>query len=184
MISAIPGATNCVIGRCSLGEIETAKRVLSPPEEKIVKGHLLDICAGSGGDMSMSIRGLAGRGVFSMPLPSGSVIINCTDNLGEHTNIHQPVVSDDGLVLAPQAALGFTGQSAHFLTHAWYLSCIDPLWRNLPRPSFSHRDKINSTIRMMFAVVISTTMATRVIASSGAQGRRVIESSKQVRQPF
>lgn len=36
---------------------------------------------------------------------------------------------------------------------------------------------------MMFAVVISTTLATRVIASSGPEGQKVVESAKQLFTP-
>ena len=35
---------------------------------------------------------------------------------GEHTNAFEPIVSGDGLVLAPHSALGFTGPSADVLT--------------------------------------------------------------------
>ena len=79
-----------------------------------------------------------------------------TDQLGEHGNLFEPIVSDDGLVLSPQAALGFSGPSAHALTHAWYLKTLGDHWRNLTRAGFEkgnkHNDGIGAFFQLIFAV--------------------------------
>lgn len=53
----------------------------------------------------------------SHEVTEGAYFINCTTHLVHKPD--QPVLSDSGLVCAPQHALGLTGTSAYILTHMW-----------------------------------------------------------------
>jgi hypothetical protein len=68
-------------------------------------------------------------------MPAGTVIVNCTDSLAtdEQSDSWEHIVQNDGLVLAPQAAVGFTGPSANILVHAWYCNTLGETWRKLLR---------------------------------------------------
>ena len=123
--SPIDGPTNFLLGMCSTEEVETVRAALSPQDQCVIKGHLMDIIdneddddGGSSDGCLMKVRGVDGT-VFTRQLPTGSFVINCTDHIGLGTNFFDPVVSDDGLVLAPQMLCGFSGPSANHLTHAW-----------------------------------------------------------------
>ena len=54
----------------------------------------------------------------------GAFVVNCTDHIGQATNYFDPIVSEDGLVLAPQMLCGFTGPTMNHVTHAWYLGTL------------------------------------------------------------
>jgi hypothetical protein len=93
--------------------------------------------------------------LVTMELPPNSFLINCTDQIGEHVNRFDPIVSEDALVLSPQAALGFSGPSAHALTHAWYLGVLGDTWRALARMPATKDDKHNFGIATFFQLVFA-----------------------------
>eukprot|EP01047_Picozoa_sp_COSAG01_P053844 COSAG01_NODE_5815_length_4017_cov_3.964267_3_plen_232_part_00 len=165
------------------------QQVLSPPEQRVVKAHLLDVTAAPDGvgtvlhmrpvasQHSISTIQSAGAGAeastTTMYVPAHSFLINCTDQLGEHSNIFDPIVSEDGLVLSPQGALGFSGPSAHVLTHAWYLSVLGDHWKALVRMTASKEDKANFGIAAFYQLMFSVPAMTRllppeIVAASGA----------------
>jgi len=149
-----------VWGIASQVEVSTLRDdLLSPPEEKVVKGHLVSLTPqGPSNDMTFTVRMLDGT-TLHRPIPDGSFVINCTDNIGESANEHDPIVSDDGLVLTPQGICGFPGQSAHLCTHAWYLKPVefDRLWRTIPRfVFFEYTSKINFGFILCYGLVVAT----------------------------
>ena len=108
--SPVPDPSSFQVGVCARAEVELVREhVLSPPEQRVVKAHLLDItvdpsCAGGVLLHLRPTRQPGAGGATTMALPPGSFIINCTDQIGEHPSLFDPIVSDDGLVLSPQAA--------------------------------------------------------------------------------
>ena len=60
---------------CSREEIATVKTVLSPPEEKIIKAHLLDIKdGGDGAGPELILRAVDGSGtIFRRPIEPGKL---------------------------------------------------------------------------------------------------------------
>lgn len=99
-------------GNCRLGLLSTAERddVLAHVDEAI-RAHFVDV---DGTRMVVRERG-AER---SFDIAEGSWVINCTSHIRELP--HEPLLQDDGLVCAPQTALGFSGTSAYYVTHVWY----------------------------------------------------------------
>ncbi len=83
--------------------------------------------------------------------------MNCTESLGRaEQNEYERILSDDGLVLAPQTACGFTGPSAHMLTHAWYLGKLEKVWRRLIRVSLEvPRDKYKLGLHALYPLIFN-----------------------------
>ena len=76
-------------------------------------------------------------------------------------------------MLSPQAALGFSGPSAHVLTHAWYLGVLADHWKSLARVTASKEDKSNFGIAAFYQLMFSVPAMTRLlppelVAASGA----------------
>ena len=165
------------VGVCSRWEVELVEQVLSPQEEKVCKAHLIDVTAdASTGGTVLHMRPVPsgdhwetadldsmGAELTTMALPQGSFLINCTDHIGEHANIFDPIVSDDGLVLSPQAALGFSGPSAHALTHAWYLDVLGDTWRGLLRMTANKDEKANFGIGAFFQLIFAVQAITALL---------------------
>jgi hypothetical protein len=63
-----------------------------------------------------------GKEQRAVTIPAGSWFINCTSHLRFFP--HRPVLQDSGIVCEPQYALGFTGTTAYYLTHAWYRDAL------------------------------------------------------------
>ena len=125
---------------CSKKEIQTAQKALTPASEKVMKGHLVDIIEKQG-KVLMKIRSLDGKTIYEKPIPVGSFIINCTDHLSYSLATWDPIISDDGLVLSPQWVMGFSGPSAAFCTHMYYLGLLQDVWRDMPRLQLDLKDK-------------------------------------------
>ena len=139
--SYVADAQNFVAGIASKEEIETCKATLTPASERIVKCHLVDIEESSEG-LRMKLRSFDGQTVDYRPLERGSFIVNCTDNVLEGQLDIQPIVSDDGLVLATQNPLRHSGLSAHLQTHAWYLGLLDGVWQKyIVNPPWNYHQK-------------------------------------------
>jgi hypothetical protein len=210
MHSPIADPGSCVFGFCAGWEVEGARAALSPAAEKVVKAHLLDVVAGDpavhGGRLSLKLRGVvapavpggmcptaAALPVTYRPIPDGSFLVNCTDNINfAKAGLFLPVVSADGLVLAPQNTCGFSGQSADLLTHAWFLGRLgdadgkpgSAIWKQLPRPTLGggeagssgghEQDKSDVWLKLLFAVIISTRMVSSVLPPEiPAQSRQI-----------
>merc|ERR1712135_109209 len=77
-----------------------------PAGERVVRAHLLDVVQKSAGELAMSLRSVDGARCFETSLEAGSFVVNCTDHIGGKP--WAPIVSEDGLVLSTQSALGFT----------------------------------------------------------------------------
>lgn len=105
---SVNGEGNCRYGLLSVAEKET---VLSGLVETH-PGHLVDVEG-----TRMTIRGRDGRSK-DVEIEPGSWLVNCTSHFKYVT--WEPVLSDGGLVCAPQYGLGFTGTTAYFLTHLWF----------------------------------------------------------------
>jgi len=131
--SPIDDARCFVLGICSGAEVAAVRAALMPPKERVIKAHLVDMEQGADGAPSFKLRALDGQTIFHRSIEPGSFVVNCTDNISFTNRSYEPIVSDGGLVLSPQSALGFTGPTAHLLTHAWLLGKLDGFWRTLPR---------------------------------------------------
>lgn len=180
LITPIDGATCFVAGQVDPEEVATMRAALSPAAERIARAHLLDIeradGGGDGGDgrgggatgaLRMRLRPIQGQpapegGIAYRNIEPGSFVVNCTDNLSPDLGF-RPVVDESGLVLAPQNLLGFSGPTAHFVTHAWFLGKLsDHAWRSLPRMAL-HPDKENAGIRLTASVFFSSTVFARCL---------------------
>jgi hypothetical protein len=134
MHSAVEQPQSWVLGISSVHEMTICRAALSPASSKVFKAHLLDVVDGPDGTAVMKLRNLDGS-VVEHCMPAGAILINCTDSLGtpEQTEQWKPIISADGLVLAPQFCLGFSGPSACQLTHLWYLGKLSRLWKKFIR---------------------------------------------------
>jgi hypothetical protein len=118
--SVFPNPNNCRLGMLSLGERAEIRAGVA----EALPGHLIDVEG-----LQMSIR--SGSDLRRIEVEEGAWFVNCTSHLLDKG--HRPLLSDGGLVCAPQIAMGFTGASAYFLTHLWYLDRLarvsDELYR-------------------------------------------------------
>jgi len=141
MHSPIPDPENFVLGILSVEETKLIKKVLSPSKEKVFKAHLLNAIDDPADSRFalLKLRACSGpdKGqIYYHRVPAGTVLVNCTDSLltQEVVDTWEPLVSDGGLVLSPQAAIGFSGPSANVMTHLWYTGGLDGgIWRKLLR---------------------------------------------------
>lgn len=103
-------------GNCRYGLLSAAERtdILAGLDE-VVRGHLVDVDG-----LRMTWR--EGGETRETLVPEGTWFVNCTTHF--RVTPHLPLLSDDGLVCAPQYALGFSGTSAYFLTHLWYRDAL------------------------------------------------------------
>lgn len=85
---------------------------------EVFRGHLVDV---AGTRMTVREKGA----LREVGVPEGSVFVNCTTHF--RTFPHSPVLSDGGLVMAPQFGLGFTGTTAYYLTHLFYRDDLAPI---------------------------------------------------------
>ena len=149
---------------CSKAEVEQIKQVLSPANEKIFKAHLIDINYNNSNPQTLELilkdlrKNRVGT-IMKHDIPIGSFIINCTDQYAEHVSKHEPIVSEDNLVLSPQTCLHGGGPSCEFLTHAWYLGTLDQFWRELPRVILEHDRKEKWGLQCFFQDFVSIRIA-------------------------
>eukprot|EP00746_Dinoflagellata_sp_MGD_P030626 gnl/MRDRNA2_/MRDRNA2_172699_c0_seq1.p1 gnl/MRDRNA2_/MRDRNA2_172699_c0~~gnl/MRDRNA2_/MRDRNA2_172699_c0_seq1.p1 ORF type:complete len:520 (+),score=85.23 gnl/MRDRNA2_/MRDRNA2_172699_c0_seq1:178-1737(+) len=160
---AIPNPGSFVLGICSLEEIALVKTILSPPEEKLLQAYLEDI-VDEGSGLAFKLRALDGT-AFSKSVEAGSFIVNCTSHVANPSEVY-PVLSEDGLVLSPQAICGFSGPSANICTHLFYLGGLDQLWRQLPRVEIDWSDKAKNGIQIAMLVLISNTIMANALPAS------------------
>lgn len=99
-----------------LSERERAEILAAVGE--VHRGHLVDVEG-----TRMTVREPAG--LREVAVPAGAVFVNCTTHF--RTFPHAPVLSGDGLVMAPQYGLGFTGTTAYYLTHLFYRDDLAPI---------------------------------------------------------
>merc|ERR1712150_377644 len=151
------GAESFVLAICSSKEVAAVKKILSPAKEKITKGHLIDIIDnGEGRSPQMLLRSVDGKGDFTKSIEEGSFIINCTDHM--QPSGFGPILSEDEgcLVLRPQNACGFSGISANYLTHLWYLNKLEPIWRDFPRLMIDRKDKSRAGFDLLVFVMLQS----------------------------
>jgi len=149
--SAVPEPGTFMLGMCSEEEMGIVREALGPAGERVVRAHLLDVVQKSAGELAMSLRSVDGARCFETSLEAGSFVVNCTDHIGGKP--WAPIVSEDGLVLSTQSALGFTGPTAHLLTHAWYKGVLKDTWRHFPRFELTEK-KCDWALRTMFVLAV------------------------------
>jgi hypothetical protein len=134
-ISPIADSKRFMAGTASVEEVEHVRGVLSPPEDKVFKAHLLNVVHHYGIDgpedgAVLELKNCDTGEIERIVVPRGTFIVNCTGHV--HPVPILPVLSDDGLVLTPQHFAGFTGPSACYLTHLFYAGQLERWWRSFP----------------------------------------------------
>jgi len=160
--SPIPDPENFVLGILSVEEKQMISDVLSPVHEKVHKAHLLSV-QDDPNDPQFAIlklrrsTGSAKGEVYYHRVPAGTVIVNCTDSLAtsEQSDSWEPLVQNEGLVLAPQAAIGFTGPSSNIMVHAWYSGFLKDHWRKLLRLYATAENKGKTGIEVMHLLTVN-----------------------------
>jgi hypothetical protein len=143
-------AGNCRFGLLSLAERDEIRAIVSG----VHRGHLVDVDG-----TRMTLREGSERSERKesrdVTVADGSWFINCTSHLRDIP--HEPVLQDGGLVCAPQAALGFTGTTAYYLTHLWYRGDLGAVASEL----FRGRVGVEPKLRFMpeFGLVVMANMA-------------------------
>jgi hypothetical protein len=131
-ISPIPNPQTHKAGLASIEEVEHVSRVLSPASEKVHKAYLIDVMEDGPTEVVLKLRQCDGAKTRTeIRVPRSSFIINCTGHLS--ACYQSPILSCNGKVLAPQSFCGFSGPSANYLTHHFYLGTLEPWWRKHPR---------------------------------------------------
>jgi hypothetical protein len=102
-------AANYRLGLLSVGERDTIRASV----HEVHRGHLVDVDGGV-----MTLREGAQR--RQLPVTDGSWFINCTSHFRQTP--HEPILQEGGAVCAPQMAMGFSGTTAYYVTHLWYMS--------------------------------------------------------------
>jgi hypothetical protein len=158
--TAVPGAENFMVGVSSSEEIATVKQALSPPKDKIIRAYLIDIVDkenDSTGGLQLKLSSVDGKRVFYKDLEPGAFVVNCTAHVGfSNLSDHRPVVSHEGLVLNPQQICGFSGPSANWATHLFYLNRLDPFWKRIPRLAIDRNDRAKAGMELFMTVVLGT----------------------------
>ena len=106
-------AKKCRAGILSESELRTVKEGLS----EIIEGHLVDVVPGEAGGGPVLVYKGNGATV-RLGVDAGAWIVNCTSHMLKNT--HDPVLSEDGLVLSTQAGIIFSGPTAFLFTHLFY----------------------------------------------------------------
>ncbi|MAQ19038.1 MAG: hypothetical protein CMN30_30095 [Sandaracinus sp.] len=120
-------------GSYMLGQLSTAERTtIAAAVAAAHRGHLVDVVGERRPRMVLRCRDGELREV---PVAPGATFINCTNHLEDRP--HRPVLTDGGLVCAPQLALVFSGSSAYFATHLWYRDELGSLAGELRRPDWN-----------------------------------------------
>jgi len=153
--SPFPDPHSFVLGMCSTHEVDVVRAVLSPADKKIIKGHLLDI-VDDGSCPKLQIRSLDGSIVLH-PIEPGSFIVDCTDHVRPIE--WGPIISDDGLVVSPQNAAGFSGPSANLVVHLFYTNrdALRRVWKELPRMRIDmEKDKARFGLDLLMLVLCNS----------------------------
>ena len=172
MHSVMPQKSSFVLGVTSEEEMDIVRQVLTPTNERITHGYLVDIVDhgvhGDGGTdemastssgtsftTAMRLRDLEGN-EYLRNVSDGTIVINATDNLVESSNRFMPVIDSSGLVLSPQALCGFSGPSATLATHAWFAGTLSRVWKHLPRLQIDVDKKSLFGLHLMAVLVLNT----------------------------
>ncbi len=116
---------------CQLGLLSEAERTnVMDTVENVLPGRLVDVQDRASNAVIIMENGA--EYIAGSPSKDPIIFIACTDNLDAFEP--EPLLRDEGRVLAPQSPLLFTGPSATFLTHAWFLGKLDTLAPRLKRP--------------------------------------------------
>ena len=130
-----PGALNYRFGTMSRAELAAVREAVT----HVHPGHLQGI---DGTRFHVRQNGVE----RSFELPEHSWVVSCTTHLLDYP--HQPLLQGGGLVCAPQNALGFTGPTAYFLTHAWYRGELAKVADRLFRIEFQRLPKLRIAFDM------------------------------------
>ena len=71
------------------------------------------------------------------------------------------------MVCSPQYICGFSGPSANWGTHLFYLNKLEPFWRTIPRLSANSTKKDQTGLNLFAMVVLGTGYVTNQIARLG-----------------
>lgn len=72
---------------------------------------------------------------------------------------HEPVLQDSGITCAPQFAMGFTGTSAYFVTHLWYLNELGAVAPEFFRARLDVEPKLRFASQMGLMVMANMALA-------------------------
>jgi len=137
---------NCRFGLLSLMERDEVRAGVS----EVHRGHLVDVDG-----TRMILR--QGKERRDVPVAEGSWFINCTTHFRYVP--HEPVLQDSGIVCAPQYAMGFSGTSAYFVTHLWYLDQLAPIAAELFRARIDVEPKLRFAPHVGLMVMANMAMA-------------------------
>lgn len=139
-------AGNCRYGLLSLGERDEIRAGVS----EVIRGHLVDVDG-----TRMTIR--EGKERRDVSIADGSWFINCTTHFRYAP--HEPVLQDSGITCAPQYAMGFTGTSAYFVTHLWYLDQLASVAPELFRARIDVEPKLRFVPQVGLMVMANMALA-------------------------
>ena len=159
----IPGAASFALGISSTEEINHVKKVLQPSNEKIIRAHLLGLVDNVQTKRTqLKLQTIETREIFYKDLEPGSIIVNCTSHIPNNLK-HEPILSHEGMVCSPQYICGFSGPSANWGTHLFYLNKLEPFWRTIPRLSANSTKKDQTGLNLFAMVVLGTGYVTNQI---------------------
>ena len=146
----------------------TVRKALTPADKFVMRAHLVDIVE-EDGKIFLKLRELDGKTYFQKEVPEGTFLVNCTDHFVPKQMEHEPILSEDGLVLSPQTISGFSGPSANYCTHLFYMERLEHVWKNLPRLEMDLTDKTKFGIELGMCVLVSTEALTRACKPIGRE---------------
>jgi hypothetical protein len=132
-------------GNCRYGILSRSERdEILAGVDQVYRGHLVDVDG-----TRMVLR--EGKQERSVAVAPGAWFINCTTH--EHHTPHESVLQDGGLVCAPQNGLGFTGTTAYYFTHLWYLDQLAPIAAQIFRLRLDVQPKLRFAPQMAVMVM-------------------------------
>jgi hypothetical protein len=132
-------------GNCRYGMLSFSERdEILAGVDQVYRGHLVDV----DGTRMVLREGKQERAVTVAP---GAWLINCTTHL--HHAPHEAVLQDGGLVCAPQYGLGFTGTTAYYVTHLWFLEQLAPIAADIFRLRVDIEPKLRFAPQMAVMVM-------------------------------
>jgi hypothetical protein len=145
--SVFPNPRNCRLGMLSIDEREEIRAGV----DQVLPGHLIDVEG-----LRMSIRSGSERKLVDVE--EGAWLVNCTTHLLDKG--YEPVLTDSGLVCAPQIAMGFTGASAYFLVHLWYRNQLERVSAELYRVNLDVEPKLRLFCQVSVMIMANLALAT------------------------
>lgn len=138
-------AGNCRLGLLSFAECNEIRGAVS----EVHRAHLVDVEG-----TRMVLR--EGEERREEPVREGSWFVNCTSHFRYFP--HEPVLQDSGITCAPQFAMGFTGTSAYYITHAWYRDELAQVAPELFRGRIDVEPKLRLVCHLSLMVMANTAL--------------------------